>query len=105
MSTERLTTILAQKVMRWGIAPNRFLLGNRHWITKTRFQPLKRIEDAFKLLRKLGCDYSLTRTGNENLRVTVRIGSRIGVATAASEPMAIGLAVAQAVGIDTQEVD
>jgi len=50
MTTSELTALLAQRVMRWTVAPGRFLMENRRWKPAWRFQPTKKLEDAFRLL-------------------------------------------------------
>jgi hypothetical protein len=36
---EHLAAVLAERVMRWGVGPDRFLLSNRCWLPRWRFQP------------------------------------------------------------------
>jgi len=50
VTNEQLTTMLAQRVMGWRDAPGRFMTGGRDWKPPWRFQPTKRLEDAFRLL-------------------------------------------------------
>jgi hypothetical protein len=52
MTGERLTAILAQRVMGWRVAPDRFLMGNRRWSPRWRFQPTERVKDAYRLLER-----------------------------------------------------
>jgi hypothetical protein len=46
------TALLAKRVMGWRTAPGRFLMKNRQWLRDHRFQPTKRIEDAYRVLEK-----------------------------------------------------
>src|SRR5947207_380778 len=50
MSDDRLTQELATRVMGWKVVPDRFLMSNRRWKPRWRFQPCRRLEDAFSLL-------------------------------------------------------
>jgi hypothetical protein len=96
---ERLTTDLAEKIMGWGIAPERFLMGKRQWIPRWRFQPTKNLDSAFRLLEKAAPrDYSMGADGR-GFWVRVRIGNSIGEARDASKARAITLAVARAIGL------
>jgi len=52
MTSDVVTARLAERVMGWSVAPDRYLIGNRSWIPRWRFQPLERLEDAFRLLEK-----------------------------------------------------
>jgi hypothetical protein len=104
MTAEALTAELAQKVMGWGVAPDRFLIGNRSWIPRWRFQPLERLEDAFRLLEKAQPEqYSMDGGPDGAFSVRVRIGGRLGKARDDSKPRAITLALARALGLG--EVD
>jgi len=103
VTNELLTATLAEKVMHWGVAPDRFLLGNRQWISRTQFQPLNRVQDAFRLLRKLTSIFSLTRSGDGTFTAAVRIGDRTGRASGESEAATITLAVARAIGLEPDE--
>jgi hypothetical protein len=105
MTAAMLTKALAELAMGWRAGKGRFLTGAREWITDSQFQPLSRIEDAFKLLRKVACEYSLTRTAEGISTATVVVGRRAGVASGESEPMTVALALARALGLDVEEVD
>jgi hypothetical protein len=95
--SEDLTTMLARKVMRWDVAPERFLLGKRGWIPRWRFQPTERLEDAFRLLEEAGPRrYTMHRDGPGPFCVQVQIGEETGTAQDLSKPRAITLAVAGA---------
>jgi len=101
---EDLTTLLARRVMRWGIAPERFLLGRRTWIPRWRFQPEERLEDAFQLLEAAGPQkYTMRRAGQGPFWVQVRIGRTTGQARDRSKPRAITLAVARALKLQVDE--
>jgi len=104
MTAEALTAELAQKVMGWNVAPDRFLIGNRGWIPRWRFQPLERLEDAFRLLEKAHPEhYSMGAGPDGAFSVQVRIRGRAGEARDELKPRAITLAIARALGLE--EVD
>lgn len=97
MTRDQLTAILAECVMGWRVGPDRFLLGNRHWIPRWRFQPFKSLEDAFRLLDKVVGTYTLT-TQENTFTAEVRIGTQTGVASGEPKAASITLAVARAIG-------
>jgi hypothetical protein len=100
---EDLTTLLAQHVMGWGVAPERFLVGKRRWIPRWRFQPAERLEDAFRLLEEAAPRrYSMGRDGQGPFRVQVQIGQETGRAQDVSKPRAITLAVARAIKLQVE---
>jgi hypothetical protein len=90
--------------MGWEVAPDRFLVGKRRWMPHWRFQPTKKLEDAFRLLEQAGPEeYAMGRKGREQFWAWVKIGGTIGEARAGSKPQSITLAVAQALGIDARQ--
>jgi hypothetical protein len=106
MTSDRLTATLAERVMRWGVAPHRFLTGNRGWIPRWRFQPMKNIEDAFQLLDEIDpdeCRMSKCRDADWTIRITTR--GTVGCAQDASIARAITLAVARAIDLDVSECE
>jgi len=101
-SMRALTERLVQTVMGWKVVPDRYLLGDRRWQPRWRFQPTERLDDAFKLLEKAAPqDYSMGDDGS-GFWVRVRIANSTGEARDASKPMAITLAVARAVGVEVE---
>jgi hypothetical protein len=101
MTVDTLVSLLAERVMGWGAAPNRFLVGNRCWMPRWRFQPTKNLENATALLEAADpAECSIARHGRGDWSATVRIGGNTAKARAASPEMAITLAVAQAFGLD-----
>ncbi len=104
MSDERLTTLLAERILSWTAAPDRYLVGNRSWIPRWRFQPLERLEDAFRLLEKAQPEhYSMGAGADGVFSVQVRICGRGGEARHESKPRAITLAIARALGLEVEE--
>jgi hypothetical protein len=101
---EHLTALLAQRVMRWGITPERFLLGGRAWMPRWHFKPTERLEDAFQLLEEAAPQrYTMGRNGQGLFWVRVRIGRTTGQARDRSKPRAITLAVARALKLQVDE--
>jgi hypothetical protein len=106
MTLESLTTLLAERVMGWSVAPDRFLKDGRRWMPRWRFQPSKNVENALALLDAANPDEcSIVRARGSDWTVTVRIGDAVGKAQDASQARAIALAVAQAVGLDIRECE
>src|ERR1039458_1807182 len=103
MTTDQLTGILAERVMGWSVGPDRFMMGNRRWSPRWRFQPTERLDEAFKLLEKAAPQaYSMGDDGG-GFWVRVRVGKTTGETRDISKPMAITLAVARAVGIEVDK--
>ena len=100
MTSENLAALLAKRVMGWGVGPDRFLTGNRGWISRWRFQPTERLADALRLLEKAAPgEYDMRGDGEGNVRVHVRIGDATGEACGPSKARAITYAIARAFGI------
>jgi len=102
--TEDLIAVLARRVMRWDVAPDRFLVGNRKWMPRWRFQPDIRLEDAFRLLEAAAPQkYTLSCEGPDAFCVQVWIDGRTGKAQDRSKPRAITLAVCRALQIEVHD--
>jgi hypothetical protein len=99
VTNDQYTAILAERILGWTVGPERFLLGNRQWITRANFQPFKRVQDAFRLLKKAASAFSLTKTPDGVFTATVQVGDRAGTASGRAEAAAISLAIARAVGV------
>jgi hypothetical protein len=100
MTNDQLTAILAERVMGWTVGPDRFLMGNRGWMPRWRFQPVENLEDAFRLLEQAAPqEYSISGDDNGKIHVQVRIAGTAGDARGTSKPLAITYAVARAIGI------
>src|SRR5260370_15638562 len=50
MTPQMLTGLLAERVMKWTVSPNRFMLGRGRWVPRWRFQPCENLAPAFGLL-------------------------------------------------------
>ena len=104
MTTDMLTSLLAQRVLGWTVAPDRFLMGDRRWLPRWRFQPTESLVDAFRLLEDAAPqEYSMCGDSKGNFRVQVRIGDGTGEADETSKPRAITLAVARALRLEVDE--
>ena len=104
MTADVVTARLAERVMGWSVAPDRYLIGNRSWIPRWRFQPLERLEDAFRLLEKAQPEYYSMGAGADSaFSVQVRIRGCGGEARHESKPRAITLAIARALGLEVDE--
>jgi hypothetical protein len=99
LTDEHLTDELA-RFLGWRPFPDRFLTEGRCWISRSRFQPLASIHDAFRLLENVTQDYSIKKSRTEGFSVEVRLSGRVG--RAAGEPKArmITLAIARALKLD-----
>lgn len=103
MTNDQLTAVLAERIMGWTVGPDRFLFGHRQWISRSRFQPLGRIQDAFRLLGASASDFVLSKTAGGMFTATIRIGERTCTASGQSGAATIAVAVARAIGIDVPD--
>jgi len=104
--TGDLTAALARSVMGWEVAPERFLVGKRRWMPRWRFQPVEKLEDAFRLLEAAAPqEYSMGREGQGLFWVRVRIGQALGRARDRSKSRAITVAVARALKIQVKDMN
>ncbi len=103
MTSERLTVILAERVMGWGVGPDRFSTGNGGWKSRWRFQPTCNLEDAFLLLEKAApAEYSMRGDDRGAFEARVRIHGRCGEACGVQKARTITLAIARALGIEVE---
>jgi len=103
MTTDALTALLAKVIRHWSVAPDRFLLGDRRWSPRWRFQPTERVEDAHRLLdRAAPQEYSMERAQDGRFRAKVRIAGVTGEACESSQARAIAFAVARAIGLEPE---
>ena len=98
MTDEHLTDFLAERVMGWRVAPDRFIKSGRKWIVRWRFAPLKSLEDAFDLLDTCGCAYTMSAGLDGQFEAEVRVDGRVGKATGNLKPRTITIALARALG-------
>jgi hypothetical protein len=105
MTSERLTSILAERVMGWRVGPDRFQMGNRAWLPRPRFRPTERIQDAFRvLLAAEPSEYTMAGGSGRSSWARLRIDGAFGEASSSSMPTAISLAIARALGIQGTSV-
>jgi hypothetical protein len=101
-----LTVLLAARVMGWAIAPDRYLMDNRRWMPRWRFQPEEKLVDAFRLLEAAAPELFEMNTNEKGLSsVRARIGGTTGEARDQSKPRAITLAIAKALQIDVGSLE
>jgi hypothetical protein len=103
MTAATITGLLAERVMGWGVAPDRYLLGNRCWMPRWKFQPLARLDHAFQLLDKSGGAYTLTTRPGGGFTAEVRLDNRTGAAAGGPKAATITIAVARAIGLDVPD--
>jgi hypothetical protein len=100
-----LTDLLAVRVMGWTVGPDRFMMGNRGWMPRWRFQPTENLEDALRLLQAATAqEFCIRGDGSGGLRVSVRVEATTGIATGGTMAMAIATAVARAFGLEVPDV-
>jgi len=103
VTTDMLTSLLAQRVLGWTVAPDRFLLGNRRWLPRWRFQPTERVKDAYHLLERAAPqEYSMDRGQDGRFWVRVSIAGATGEAQESTQARAVTFAVARAIGLDPE---
>jgi hypothetical protein len=94
------TGLLAQRVLGWTVAPDRFLTGGRQWLPRWRFQPLKRLEDAFQLMNGAAPEEYTLGSEKGGFWAKVRIAGATGEAHESSQARAMTLAIARAIGLE-----
>jgi hypothetical protein len=103
IAVEQLPAVLAQHVLGWTVAPERFLTGRRGWIPRWHFQPLTRVADAFKLLDVAATEFTLTLSRDQIFTARVRAGRHTGSASGESKAATITVAIARAIGLDVPD--
>jgi hypothetical protein len=104
MTAHELVDELARRVMGWRPLPDRFLRRDRSWLPRWRFDPLNETKDAFLLLELAGTEAYTLSHGNGRFAAHVRISGREGTADGESKPRTITLALARALGLDTEGI-
>jgi len=100
MTNDQLTTILVTRILGWDAKPDRYMTGNRGWIPRWRFQPTKKLEDAYRLLEAATAECSISNCRRAGWSVSVKIGASVGNAEHVSAAWAITFAIARAIGLD-----
>jgi hypothetical protein len=103
VSDDDLTAHLAERILGWRIAPNRFIQSGRKWIPRWRFQPFANLEDAFRLLDTAASSYTLRASSDATFTAEVCVASRNGRASGKSKATIITVAVARAIGLDVPD--
>ena len=100
MTSEHLAAILAERVMGWGIGPDRFMMGGRQWLPRRRFEPVERVEDAFRLLERAAPqEYAMGATKNGSFWAKVRVAGVTGEARESSQARSLTFAIARSIGL------
>jgi hypothetical protein len=100
MTNDLLAAVLAERVMGWTVGPERFMMGDRRWLPRWRFQPATRLEDAFRLLERVAPqEYTTGAAENGGFWAKVRVASVTGEACESSQARAMTLAIARAIGL------
>jgi hypothetical protein len=95
-----LTPLLAAQVMGWKVFPDRFLNGRRSWLPTWRFQPAKKLEDAFRLMAAANPEnYTMGSEAPGSYWIRIQIAGLTGEARSSSQAEAITLAIARAIGL------
>jgi hypothetical protein len=98
----RLIDALAMRILRWKPRRDRFMTSGRDWISKTRFQPLNDIKDAFRLLELVTDDFTLLSAHRGPFVAEVRLRGRIGRAAGTKKARTITLAIARLIGLEAE---
>jgi hypothetical protein len=102
MTEQALTGILAERVMGWKVAPDRFIKSGRSWIPRWRFRPFADLADAFQLLDRAAAHYTLT-CDCSTFAAEVQIESCRGKAVGEHKARTITVAVARALRLEVDE--
>ena len=103
MTSQHLTAILAGRVMGWGVGPDRFLTGNRGWISRWRFQPTEKMADAQRLLERMAPqEYAMGAADSGGFWASVRVAGISGEARESSQARALTFAIARAIGLEPE---
>lgn len=98
---DTLTAALAERVMGWRAAPDRFLKADRVWIPRWRFQPFSNVEDALTLLDAAHpAEYSIRSRDDGRVEVHVSVHGHRAAAISDTRSAAISGAVARAIGLE-----
>jgi hypothetical protein len=101
VTNDQLTAALAERVMGWGVGPDRFTMGGHCWQPRWRFQPASRLNDAFRLLeRATPQEYAMGTGEHGAFWARVRISCVVGEARECSQARAVTFAIARAIGLE-----
>jgi hypothetical protein len=102
VTDQRLADELVRRTLGWRAAPDRYVRPGRGWIPRSKFRPFADIRDALRLLDAVTKDYSLVTTATSPFTAHVRLAGRTGKAVGEPKARAICLALAQALGFETE---
>jgi len=100
VNEDELTALLAERVMGWKAAPDRFMKPGRSWMPRWRFQPFEELEDAFQLLDRAAESFRLTSDNHRGFTAEVHIRGRHGMASGVCKARMITTAIARALGLE-----
>lgn len=93
---------LVSRVLKWTPAADRFLTGNGSWLPRWKFDPLKSLDDAFRLVdASKPTSYALSYCGGRFFAEIV-IKGKVGQATGICKSRVIASALAGALGQESQ---
>lgn len=98
-TVDTVTAALAERVMGWRAAPDRFLKSGRAWIPRWRFQPFQNIEDALALLDAAKPQQYEIRGAAGQVTAHVNISGSCGECVGTSRAAVLSGAIAAALGI------
>src|ERR1017187_7928676 len=103
MTSDQRTAILAERVMVWTVGPDRFLMGNRRWMPRWRFQPIEKLADAQRLLERMAPqEYAMGAAENGGFWARVRVAGIRSEARESSQSRAMTFALARAIGLEPE---
>jgi len=104
MTSELLTALLVERAFGWRVCRDRFMTGgDREWLKRAAFQPTRSLDAAYRLLNAVKpIDYQFGGSASGLCWARVKLRGASGEASYSSLPMAICLAIAQALGIDVE---
>ena len=103
MTLDALTASLAERIMGWGVGPDRFMMGGRRWQPRWRFQPARRLADAFRLLERAAPQhYEMGAAEHGAFWARVSVAGTTGEARESSQARAITFAIARAISLEPE---
>lgn len=102
MTDARLADELVSRALGWRPGPDRYAKPGRGWTPRSKFRPLKDVRDALRLLDAVTKEYSLVATPRGTVTARVRVAGRVGTAAGESRARTLCLALADALGIQTE---
>jgi hypothetical protein len=94
---------LAQQVLHWRVGPDRYLTQNRSWLPRWKFDPLNRLDQAFRLLDAAAPSRYGISFSNGRFHVEVEVKGIIGRASDTSRTRAIVTALGRSLKLKGTE--